>query len=329
MYVKNFSRIWIVVLLLFGCTNTINEDVLDGDLNYLSISNNKHFVGRETNFEFKEGNNYVIKSDGDLSYSKYSQQSNCFYMFGPGGLVQLSIKDDLVEKLSDKDINDIAIYDDRLYVYENVGYISENEYVSKIYQLHGKDTLLLNYPVQDFEINNNKLFVINSLRSSNEQYAINIYENNALIDTILIQDYGSLYRFENNIYFVTSAYLMNVETKEKIMFFDESKTPFLLGDTYNTFIAHEDSVYYIHINYDEEETTIYSVEKLVNNTIQFKKECMVNEKITNYSYVGNNNLVLNGKNGKCFIVDLNTKKVEVVQLKKKGLLWVYENLIVF
>ena len=144
-----------VIILIVSSLTFQNNDYLYF-FQVSSVDSNKVI----NKFLYYNSQGVLIKEDkfidnGDVSYSSINDKY--IYSYGPGGLYQTNSQNLETKKISNKDINLIHFFNDKMFYYENLGYNNE-KYEGKI--CDDVTCLTIDFPVVDFAIDNSYYYVL-------------------------------------------------------------------------------------------------------------------------------------------------------------------------
>lgn len=204
-----FSIFFVIVVMasisigssVFSNTNhtSLTEEQKEQAYYLVQTTNQRKYRKSKHKFQLydKNGNflgEEVTTSKGDIYYSYYDRENQKFYCMGPGGFYQYDLSKLNLQKLSDDDVNK-AFFDSqqqKLYYYINGGFTKDGtSYQSQICTSH--DCITLDYPVRDFVLLNDHLYVLSNT-------GLFIYQQKQLIHTIPIDDANNLFLLNNLVY---------------------------------------------------------------------------------------------------------------------------------
>lgn len=238
--------------MLVSCSDSINENdkLSNNPANWLLVKEKLGKVDGVTSFSFLDKNGETVKSvdiknGQDITYKYYDSKNKTYYRFGPGGLVSANMKTKEVKHLiKDKDINDVRITDGKLYYYENIGFV-DDKYRVDINVLNNDFSLKLNYFVNDFYVNDDKIYVVNGKQDSDEQSIVRIYRGNKLEKEIQVKESGSFYELDNTVYYLMADSMLNLNTNQRFPILEDNK-PVYLENTFHAFFQTSSSLYFIN-----------------------------------------------------------------------------------
>lgn len=240
-------------------------------IEYVTIENDYSFSDNITKIKFWNSDKNCVSqeqfnSKGDLSYAYLDEQNENYYVFGPGGLLKISIEEFSMSELSTKDINDISVEDQELYFYENIGMANaDSSYESKICSLQNEMHISLDFPVNDFIVYKDNIYVSNARLRPNDKTKIMIYSQGKLVKEIPVETAGTFYEIDDKIYFATTDYLLDVENNKTYEFANENNEKIIFNTSYNMVLNLFDELYLI--NHEPEEDIIYYVSQFEENLI--------------------------------------------------------------
>lgn len=294
----------ILMICLSSCSSkNYNKEELNTLSKYVAITSDNNTKKCSTNILFldEEGNileNEEIKTDGDISYNYFNNENNAYYKYGPGGLIEISLNELSIEKLSEKDINEIHIDNNEIYYYERQ---AKSSYIKKV---NSDFSLKLDYHVASFQYYKEKLYVLES-NSENKTY-IHIYEDQELIESKEIETSGNFYIINNQLYLLTNRYLLHVETNQKY-FLKKEANDFHLANTYNLIFTTDDDV--ILFDSKNNENVFYRMHIENNEVILEKAFASINEFLVNIQYQTNLGFILTTKDNEAYNIELLNDKI--------------------
>lgn len=200
---------------------TFNAD----DFYYFAYTDDTVRKGTENQFLFLDEKGELIKmetdvmkSKKDIFYYELNKDKKILYMFGNGGMVSIDFKNGEVKRLSDKNINAIGFYNERLFYYENGGF-SEQKYNAKICEFEGNCNQL-DYPVGKMLIHNDKLYVIYGYKDNNFFAIIDVLDKNLpYVEQELVENAYSLFIYNDVVYLTGGHGIISELEPDKILFY--------------------------------------------------------------------------------------------------------------
>lgn len=253
----------------------------------------------------------TIKSSGDLSYHRFVD--NNYYMFGPGGLLKIDNEKLVAEKLADGDINDIDVENDDIYIYLNNGYADNGKYDSKIKSISGEFELSLDYHINDMEHHNGLLYTINSLDSQDGKLFINVFDKNKKVNSFEVDENGSFYIINNEVFLLTQSYLLNINSMVKFPLIDEKGAPVSIFSTFDAIHKNVDG--YILVNNEVSGSNFYLMELLNENIKLTKIDVQSVGKIKNNIYIENKGFYISNKNNEMFKLTIENGIPDIHEIK--------------
>lgn len=305
----------LLLTLLSGCNqdDMINEkELMESDIVLFSSDFGAYECNSELTLLYDNDilGSKKIKTDGDISYKFLDEDNQCIYMFGPGGLVKMDYGEFEIEVLSDLNINDISFMSNELYYFHNVGFEANGEYISYIKKMNSKFELEFNYHVADFICFNDEIYTVNSPINIDDPIFIRSYKDGALNKEISVDEFGGFYLFDNELYFLTSTYLMNVNDGNKY-YFDLNEYPGILKyGVFNVLYKYEQQLYLI--DNGSKTFNVYKVEIEGNTIILDKMNCNINEKVVGYLYSKGNLFITTRDN--YYVYDLKTESCTKIEI---------------
>lgn len=268
------KKIFVLAFILSGCgkdNSHLTQTEIKQFIEYVTIENDYSFSDNTTKIKFWNSDKNCVSqeqfnSKGDLSYAYLDEQNENYYVFGPGGLLKISIEEFSMSELSTKDINDISVEDQELYFYENIGMANaDSSYESKICSLQNEMHISLDFPVNDFIVYKDNIYVSNARLRPNDKTKIMIYSQGKLVKEIPVETAGTFYEIDDKIYFATTDYLLDVENNKTYEFSNENNEKIIFNTSYNMVLNLFDELYLI--NHEPEEDIIYYVSQFEENLI--------------------------------------------------------------
>ena len=208
IYIILFLLILIVVLGIYFYSNE------DRSFNYKELyliqTSTIDLKNTVNKFQYYNEQGKIIKEEtfkdkGDVSY--HTIYGKYIYFYGPGGLYQTDSETYETKKLSNKDINIVHFFDDKMFYYENIGY-KENGYESKI--CNNDKCIDLDFAVVDFAIDNEYYYVLG-------WESLHIYKNDEKIKEIDVSDlkiYQKILTIDHKYFLFTDEQIYEIKNEE-------------------------------------------------------------------------------------------------------------------
>lgn len=200
-----------------------------------------------------------------------------------------------------------------IYIYLNNGYADNGKYDSKIKSINGEFELSLDYHINDMEYHNGMLFTINSLESQDDKLFINVFDKNEKINSFEVDENGSFYIINNEIFLLTQSYLLNINSNIKLPLIDEKGTPVSIFSTFEAIHNNPDD--YILVNNEVAGSSFYLMELLSENIKLTKIEVQKAGKIKNNIYIENKGFYISNKNNEMFKLTIENGIPDIHEIK--------------